>query len=116
MFAFAGAGLLSAMFSVLCSMIVAIVMTAFLCLVFDCEWDSDLGVAISTSSAVLSIPFTPFALKFAENWALPKLGGFCGYFAMQILAGMFEVSDEYLVKSSLELLSFLGAFVVSSKF
>ena len=79
MFAFAGASVLSGMFAVVCSMIVSLLMTAFLCLLFDCEFDSDLGVAISTSSVVLSIPFVPYALQFADKLAVPTLGGFCGF-------------------------------------
>ena len=71
--------MLLGMFSIICSMIIALLMTSFLCLLFDCEFDSNLGVAISTTSVILSIPFVPCALKFADKLAVPTLAGFCGF-------------------------------------
>ena len=52
-------------------------MTACLCMVFDCEWDSDAGIGITTVSMMLSAPFVSFALKFADTYAVPFVTGLC---------------------------------------
>ena len=66
LFALAGAKSLSVIFSILCTMVLGTILTAFLCLVCDCEWDSELGTALSTCSILLAVPFVPVALHFAD--------------------------------------------------
>jgi hypothetical protein len=76
-FVFAGAQFLSILFSIICAIGLAVVTTAFLCLVFDVEWDSDAGIGITTVSAMLSAPFVSYALKLADSYAVPCVTGLC---------------------------------------
>lgn len=116
LFAFSGAKAISAIFSILCTMILGMIMTAFLCLLFDAEWDSDLGVALSTSSVVLAIPFVPLAIRFADDYAVPVIAGFCMASVSEIVCGIFNINDDtFYWKSSIELIGFVVAFLIAQK-
>ena len=54
---FAGAQFLTVVFSILCSIALATLMTFFLCALFDVKWDSDEGIGLTAMSAMLSAPF-----------------------------------------------------------
>lgn len=56
-FIFAGAQSLQVVFGIITSMIITLIMTAFLCLLFDVAWDSEMGVGLSGISFLLAAPF-----------------------------------------------------------
>lgn len=79
---FAGASYISAMFGVLCMMLLGMLITAFLCLVFDVSWDSELGMALSSISMLVAVPCVPMALKVADRFAIPMCTGLsCAFVA-----------------------------------
>lgn len=57
LFVFVGAQSLNALFGILCAIALTSIMTAFLCILFDAPWDSELGAALSGASLLVSMPF-----------------------------------------------------------
>lgn len=74
-FVFAGAQSLQALFGVICAMVLTSLMTAFLCILFDVEWDSEMGAALSGASVLFAVPFVQYALKFSDKFAVPLIAG-----------------------------------------
>ena len=85
---FAGAQFLTVIFSIICSVALAALMTFFLCTVMDVKWDSDAGIGITSVSMMLSAPFVQFALKFADEYAVPSIAGICMAVGAEIASRM----------------------------
>lgn len=70
------------MFGVLTIIIVGSIINAFLCLVFDVSFDSELGMALSSVSMLVAVPFVPIALKVTDKFAIPIFTGIsCAFVA-----------------------------------
>ena len=110
---FAGAQFLTVIFSIICSIALAGVMTFFLCAVMDVKWDSDAGIGITAVSMMLSAPFVQFALKFADEYAVPCIAGL-------VMAGIGEIACSLMgfkemIKTLLEFLCFIIGFFFGAK-
>ena len=115
-FTFAGAQFLSVLFSIICALGLAIMMTAFLCMVFDCEWDSDAGIGITTVSMMLSAPFVSFALKFADTYAVPFVTGLCMAASGEVFCQIFSIQDDPIMwKTFIELIFFTLGFLFAQR-
>lgn len=116
-FIFAGAQSLQVVFGIICSLAITTLMTAFLCLLFDVPWDSEMGVGISGISFLLSAPFVQYALKFSDKFAVPLVAGLSLAAIINILLNLTKVTDEppYHIKTVSEAVSFGFGFLVAFK-
>ena len=91
-------------------------MTLFLCAIFDVKWDSDAGIGITSVSMMLSAPFVQFALKFADEYAVPFISGLCMAAVAEIACTILGVKDEpMMMKTLAEFLSFVFGFFIANK-
>lgn len=116
-FVFAGAQSLNALFGIICCMALTMLMTAFLCLLFDVEWDSELGAALSGMSFLFAAPFVQYALKFADKFAVPLVTGLSLAAVAEIILNLSKVTDEppYHAKTVAEGVCFALGFLVATK-
>jgi hypothetical protein len=91
-------------------------MTFFLCALMDVKWDSDAGIGITAVSMMLSAPFVQFALKFADEYAVPVIAGLCMAVMAEIACTLLAIKDEpIMIKTLLECLSFIVGFFFGAK-
>ena len=116
-FVFAGAQSLNALFGVICCIALTSLMTAFLCLLFDVTWDSDMGAALSGASLLFSAPFVQYALKFSDKFGIPMITGLSLAAAAEIALNLAKVTDDppYHYKTVTEAICFTGGFLVALK-
>lgn len=116
-FVFAGATSLTAMFGIICAILLTTLMTAFLCLCFDVSWDSELGAALSGAALLFSMPFVQYALKFSDKFAVPIVTGLCLSAIAEIVLNIYKVSDAepYYYKTLSEGGAFVVGFLIAMK-
>ena len=104
---------MTVVFSIMCSIALAATITYFLCALMNVKWDSDEGIGIVAMASLLSAPFVQFALKFADNYAVPVISGLCMAATSEIFLTLCAVRDDPIpFKTMFELASFgLGFFV-----
>ena len=114
--AFAGANYISTMFGIISLLALGSLITAFLCLVFDTTWDSEFGIALSSISMVVAVPFVPCALKLSDKFAIPLCTGFSCVVIAQTMCSVGSINDENNMKSAAEILSFIVGAGIAMKF
>lgn len=116
-FVFAGSQSLQVIFGIIASMILTTLITAFLCILFDVPWDSEMGVGLSGISFLLSAPFVQYALKFSESFAVPIVTGLSLAALAEISLNLAKVTDEppYHYKTVTEAVCFGTGFLVALK-
>lgn len=95
-------------------MALGLLFTAFLCLVFDVEWDSEAGIGITSGAMLMSAPFVSYALQFADLYAVPVLTALCASCLTEMFCTLLEISDEYFIKTLLMSIAFVVAFYFAS--
>ena len=115
-FTFYGATFLSLLFSIICSLALGALFTAFLCLVFDVEWDSEAGIGITSGAMLLSSPFVGFALQFADIYAVPAITALCTGAVAEMIFTLIGIDDDPLpFKSCAMIASFIAGFYFAMK-
>jgi len=116
-FIFAGAQSLQVIFGIIASMVLTALISAFLCILFDVPWDSEMGVGLSGISFLLSAPFVQYALKFSEHFAVPVVTGLSLAAIAEISLNLAKVTDvpPYHYKTVTEAVCFGAGFLVALK-
>lgn len=113
---FQGSNFLSAIFSVLCALGLGALFASVGCLIFDCTWDSEEGVAITSMAMLVAAPFVQYALTFADKYGVPTLAGLSAFSVAEMGCKLMGISDDpYPFKTFIEILSFIIAFKIALK-
>jgi hypothetical protein len=111
---FAGSQFLSAVFSILCALALGFLISAALLIILDKPWDSEGGVAISSISFIIAAPFVQFALKFADLYAVPTLGGLCGVWIAEVGCNIAQIpNNNFPYKTVIQLIAFIIVFLIA---
>lgn len=116
-FIFAGVQALNFLFGIICCIALTAAFTAFLCLLCETTWDTELGAALSGVAFLFTAPFAQYAIGFADSFAVPLVTGLSTAALAEIVLSVSKVSDDppYHLKSMSEAASALVGFLVALK-
>ena len=111
---FFGSELIKISFIMLCILTINMFLLELFQTVFGFQIDKNVGYSVLVS--LISIPSGYYAGKLGDNMAVPFITSLTGFIIAELILDMMLISDDYFVKTIMELISAMGGFYIGQQY